>query len=299
MNLSTAPKLSFSFIVIEIAGGEAMVNCLQVLQSFELACIAVLREEQRHLQDRFDNVQFNYLAGAVPLRRQRGVELSDTDIVILIEDTTVPDASLLAGLELAFQDERCMAASGPVRVGSDLAEHYQALACTEYGRYHSSVLFPDGKNTLLEVDRLPGNFICYRRSALKELLDENGLVEGAVNEKLLSRGASLLMVPELSVSYCGEDSWGGRCRTRYQHGRIYAGSLVGQMSFSRRLVQVFKSLLLPLVLSLRALGYMSRMQEIRRPLKVALWIATLELYWSAGELMGSVLGRPGNMEHWR
>jgi len=301
MSQSASAKLSFTIVVIEIAGGEVLERCLNRLQQFDLACVVVLREKNSQLQTQFNTVLFDVLDKPVPLRRKRGVALATGDLVILIEDTTIPDATLLEGLAIAFKEDECLAASGPITIGQNLSGRYQALACTEYGRYHSTMLFGKDQQQRIYVDRLPGNFICYRRNVLNLLLEEHeeGLVEGVVNHQLLSRGANMVMVQKLSTTYCGQDTWGARFSTRFHHGWIYAGSVTEGKGIGVRIIQSLKSLLLPLVLSLRTIRSMSGMREINRPVYVALWICVLELFWSMGEFVGSLFGKPETMEHWR
>jgi len=301
MTSFTTTHLRFSIVVIELVGGKVLATCLSALQQFDIDVIAVLRDPCPQLQARFERVRFDIRNEPVPLRRKSGVALARGDVVALIEDTTLPGTRFLNGLVNAFNDDHTLAASGPVVIGKNLPSRYQALACTEYGRYHPNVLFDHPQPQAKRVARLPGNFICYRREALVSVLDESseGLVEGVINQRLLSAGGSLLMEPLLENTYRAEDPWGGRLATRFHHGWIYAGGQAENKRLFARAGQLLKSLLLPAVLSLRAIRYLSRINEIKHPLKVSLWICLLETFWSAGEAVGSVSGAPKNMEHWR
>ena len=302
MTTPTQSSMSISIVVIEVAGGQALAACLESIQRFSLdSVIAVLREDSPQLESRFRNVHFVHARESVPLRRKRGVELACTEVVVLIEDTTLPDASLLEGLAEVFAAECNVAASGSVRLARDLPARYQALACTEYGRYHERNIYPDTEPKLTIAERLPGNFICYRRSALMEVLasHDEGLVEGVINHQLRLKGANLVMSPKLANTYTAKDSWGARLATRMHHGWIYAGNEAANKRFPQRVLQLAKSFLLPVVLSLRAIRFMTKMQEIQSPAGVMLWICILEIFWSAGEIVGSVAGPPASMEHWR
>ena len=302
MTSPTLSPMNVSIVVIEVAGGPALAVCLEFIQRFSVDNItAVLREDNPLLAARFSNVRFVYACESVPLRRKRGVELAGTEVVVLIEDTTLPDASLLEGLAEAFASECNVAASGPVRVAADLPARYQALACTEYGRYHESILYPAAEPKLKNVERFPGNFICYRLSALMEVLanHDEGLVEGVINHELRLKGAHLVVSPKLANTYAAKDSWGAQLATRMHHGWIYAGNEAAKKGFFQRVVQLAKSFLLPVVLSLRAIRFMTKMREIRSPIAVMCWIFLLESFWSAGEIVGSIVGPPASMEHWR
>ncbi len=301
MNQPTSTKLSYTIVVIEIVGGEALGNFLKELQKFNLHCIVILKEHNPQLQARFNSVMFDVLDKPVPYRRKRGAALAKGDVVILIEDTTIPGETMLEGLSISFEKDSAVAASGSISIDKKLPWRYQALACTEYGRYHLTVLFSKKQEHCFLVNQLPGNFVCYRREKLNSLLDSNedGLVEGIINHQLLSTGSDIVMVPKLAATYCREDKWGVCFSTRFHHGWIYAGNLAERKNIGGRAVQSAKSLLLPLVLSSRAIRYMSGMKEINRPLIVALWIIALEFFWSMGEFIGSIFGKPINMEYWR
>ena len=294
-------NFNITIAVIEVAGGQSMVACLEAVVALAVNCMVVLREPDPKLQQQFRNFSFHTLDLPVPLRRKRAVELCDSEVVVLLEDTTIPDSGFVGGVAQAFSRQDCVAASGAVSVGVGLGERYQALACTEYGRYHSSTLFDDGLAETITVDRLPGNSLCYRRDTIMPLLlnNDEGLIEGTINQHLMAEGGVLLILRRLSVTYSGKDSWGGRLQTRFHHGWIYSGEQAERKGLIGRAVQSVKSLLLPIVLSGRAIKYMAGMREINRPFTVACWICAMELCWSLGEFVGSVIGKPKNMEQWR
>jgi len=293
--------LDLTLVLIEVAGGAAIASCLDSLMAFGKPCIAILREDQPELRSAYPCVHFEALAAPVPQRRKLGVELAQTKYLALIEDTGRPGAALIRGIERAFELSGCAAASGPVAISAALNPRHQALACTEYGRYHASQLFPLPGQGPLVAARLPGNFLVYlREPLLKALADfEQGLVEGALNARLGSQGFALVMCPDMTLEYVGGDDWGARLTTRFQHGRLYAGAVAEHKGLVGRLLQGMKSVLLPAVLSLRAIKNMRSIPTIRKPLQVAAWICLFELYWSAGELQGSLLGKPRDMEAWR
>lgn len=301
MSLNADIPAHITIVVLEIAGGKALADCLFTVQRFKTECIAVLKKPVPDITSNFAHVKCLIVDEPVPLRRLKGVYASSGEIVVLVEDTTIPGPLLLDGLARIFNDKNTLAASGPISIGNDLPERYQALACTEYGRYHANVIFTDNSSEFVPVERLPGNFICYRRDALMQVLARmpNGLIEGEVNQYLISAGATLMMDTQLASTYCGEDQWGALLATRFQHGRLYAGALVEEKNITGRFIQFLKSLVLPAVLATRAIGFLSRMNGIKRPIRVCIWIFLMEFCWSVGEVVGTLAGAPETMEHWR
>ena len=291
---------NLTLVLIEVAGAPDTRACLDNLLTYDLPILAVLRSEPQWLAD-YPQVRFEVLALPVPLRRKRGVELAESEFVALVEDTGRLGAKLLQGIEQAFGDPACAAASGPVALEASLEPRYQALACTEYGRYQVEAVLGAGVRAAQSAQRLPGNLLVYRQSALRPLLARHpeGLIEGLVNAELLAAGSHLVISPELGVRYAGRDRHGARLKTRFQHGRIYGGGLAACMGLGGRFVHACKCLLLPLVLSARSLGHMSRNPAITRGASVALWILGFELCWSLGEFWGCLFGKPSDLEAWR
>lgn len=292
--------MELSLVLVEVAGGADTRTCLEHLLAFGLPTLALLRSEPDWIAE-FPQVRFEVLEHPVPLRRRRGVELADSELVALVEDTGRLGARFLQGIEQAFHDPACAAASGPVALDESLEPRFQALACTEYGRYQVEAVLGAGARQARSVQRLPGNLLVYRRSALLPLLSQHpeGLIEGLVNAELLAAGSALVMSPDLGVRYAGRDRDGARLKTRLQHGRIYGGGLAASLGLGGRMVHACKCLLLPLVLSARSLGHMSRNQAITRRTFVVPWILGFELCWSVGEFWGCLFGKPGDLEAWR
>ena len=296
---------SISIILLEITGLSDTNKCLESILGFDLPCHAVLRRGNSDLVKRYPSVDFSVSDGSVPLRRRHGVFRARSDIVVIIEDTTIPNPSMINGLKIAFSDENCGAASGPVDISEELESRYQALACTEYGRYYSEI--PRDSTVVMErsdplvMNSLPGNFMCYRRKLIVPMLSENntGFIEGEINKQLLLMGKKLLYLPELSSKYVGKDDNGIRLTNRFFHGWIYSGFLVKEKRLLFRTKHAIKSLLLPLVLSTRSIKSMYHFKNIRKRLPVGVWIILMESFWSAGELTGCVVGRPPDLISWR
>ncbi len=258
-------------------------------------------------QSRFPAAKFSDGRGLpVPLRRQRGIEETHGQLVALLEDTSLPEPGWLEAMCEAFSSNDIAAAAGPVRIDPDLGARYQALACTEYGRFHPARFprlalgAPDAAGTRA-VSRLPGNNLAYRRSRILEILDasDHGLVEGEANELLKQRGHRLAMQPRMAVTYSATDHRGARLGTRMKHGRLFAGHRGAGRAPAARLLLFAGSLLLPAVLSARALAAMTRAVRPAAWPGTALWICLMETAWAIGESAGYLWGAGRSLEAWR
>lgn len=299
-----------SIILVALVGGEALEACLRRMAPWSGMCHVMLGEDMDNVatwRARFPDVRFTDGQGfPLPVRRQRGVETALGQIVALLEDTSLPEPGWLDAICDAFATDNVAAAGGPVRIDPALCGRYQALACTEYGRYHPD-RFPrlalgarDARGTQA-VSRLPGNNLAYRRACVLEILkgSDRGLIEGEVNEILKARGMSLAFQPQMAVLYSAADSHSARLGTRMQHGRLYAGQRVAGKSYPTRLAWFAGSLLLPAVLSARSLADMTRAVKPAAWPTTAFWICLMESAWAIGESVGYLAGAGRSMKAWR
>jgi hypothetical protein len=307
---TTATPCDCSIVLVALAGGAALEACLGRLAPWHGRCHVMLGEhmgEAATWQARFPAVRFADGRGLpVPVRRQRGVEAAHGLVVALLEDTSLPEPGWLDAMCTAFANDNVAAAAGPVRIDPALSARGQALACTEYGRFHPdqyprlALGAPDAAGTQT-VSRLPGNNLAYRRARLLEILkdSDHGLLEVEVNEMLKARGFSLAFQPRMAVLYAAVDPYGARLGTRMQHGRLYAGRRAAGRSYPARLAWFAGSFLLPAVLAARALASMTRAVKPAAWPGTAFWICLMESAWAFGESIGYLAGTGRSMDAWR
>lgn len=307
--MKTTPlPCDIDIVIVSLVGGEALAACLQRLAPWHGRCHVVLAAENDIATWRARFPQAHFLSGEgqpVPLRRQRGVQAAQGAFVALLEDTTLPEPGWLEAACDAFANQRIAAVAGPVSVAPSLEGRFQALACTEYGRYHAA-LFPrlalaEPDAGIQAVSRLPGNHLAYRRALLLEILADGtrGLIEGEINEVLKSRGQWLAYQPRMAACYAAADRHGAGLSTRMQHGRLYASQRAAGQGLAGRLVLLAKALLLPAVLSARGLGSMQRAVKPPAWPSTALWIVLMESAWAWGEALGAIAGPGRSMQAWR
>lgn len=308
---SSAAPCDCGIVVIALVGGDALAACLRSVGPWQDRCVVVLGESMEEAavwRARFPASQFVEGKGlSVPLRRQRGVGVVGGRLVAMLEDTSLPVADWLDAVCAAFVDERVAAAAGPVRIDPSLGGRFRALACTEYGKFHPRSFprlasAPPAANGTQPVSGLPGNNLAYRREPLLAILDGSarGLVEGDVNAALVAHGFTLAMHPRMAVVYAAADVHGAGLRTRFLHGRLYAGNRAAGVEFSKRLAWSIAALLiLPAMLSARALSGMTRALPPAAWPATAFWICAMECAWATGESIGYLAGAGRSIEAWR
>ncbi len=295
-------------VVVSLIGGDALRHCLSRITEMDVPCVVMPggQDDVADLKRRFPSARFAGISGQpVPVRRLLGVQMMETPIVAIVEDSSVPGTGWESAVLDCFRDAGTAAAGGPVCLAGSLAGPYLALGCGEYGRFHParySLLGtgPVRNNGILPVTRLPGNNLAYRRDILLQLVkdDPQGLIEGSVNDRLREMDFSIVIHPAMSVSYAHEDRHGAQLKTRFQHGRLFAGNRVENTPLPERITWALKSAVLPLLLTARGISSMRfAVSKSRWPL-VIMWIFLMESAWSMGELTGYLRGRGSSLEAW-
>jgi len=265
-----------TFIVIALLGGQALDECVAAARAESPHCLAVRRDgtivdasgRRLGMADRLD----------IPAKRRCAVELAATPLVALLEDTVVPASGWIEAVTAALGQKDVVACGGPVMVGDGLPAQTRALILSEYGRYNDR--HPAG-----EVSALPGCNLAFRRDALLEAMrGSDGLVDLPVFKRLKESGGKLAWAPEMAVTFFHPYPDGARLKTRFDHGRIYAGAQAG---LSRRAVTAAKALLLPLVLTVRTLGQAGPQLGSMATLG---WLVLQHGAWAAGEFAGALMG---------
>ena len=298
-----------SVVVIALNGGTNLKECLDALLAQGASCLVMLgsrMDAAATWQRRYPSVRFLESASAsVPLRRMQGIEAAGTELIALLEDSSIPGPHWLSAARAAFESDTVAAVGGPVTISHHIAPSQQALGCCEFGRYHPAfvralqyVHSGNGRRSFA-VDRLPGNNIAYRVSALLAVAGPPAaLVETVLNAKLRAAGYDLVLDPAMTVDYRPRGSGGVRWIDRYRHGRLYGGNRLAGRSLAHRGPPLIKALLLPFVLSGRSLRWMSRAIPVRTWWKVGPLVCWMEIAWAVGETVGAIAGVGRGVEDW-
>jgi hypothetical protein len=258
-------------------------------------------------QVRFPAVRFIDAAReSVPRRRMRGIEAAETELVALLEDSSLPQGRWSAAIAEAFTIPAVVAVGGPIAIGAGLSYRQSALGCCEYGRFHPvaihrlAVGHKRERSDAFDVDRLPGNNLAYRKSTLRAVHSEGQpLLEMQTNAALLAAGGRVLAHPDMAVEYRPGDDRGTGLGVRYRHGRLYGGMRARNASAGRRTWWLLKAFLLPLVLSGRGLRAMCAAVAPGAWWAVGAWVCCMETSWAAGEAVGYLAGPGRTLDAWR
>jgi len=288
-------------VIIPLVGGQALVECIDAVRRQGVRAIVVGDDAPE-----IDGVT-NISGGrqTIPQRRQAGVRTADTEIVALLEDTTIPGPSWGAAIRAGFSDPHIGAIGGPVAIADDLTTQCMALGYCEYGRFQPNCFadLSDGTRTaggLVAVQSLPGNNFAFRRAELCTVLDslDAGLIDGEVFDGLTRSGRMLAYHPDMTARYVQPHPQGASLATRFQHGRHFGGRRPAGRSAMARWGFVLAMPALPLVLTWRTLKQLPNDRRSRLPLLG--WILVMHCAWAAGEAVGYLAGAGcHSLRRWR
>lgn len=271
-------------VVVSLVGGAALKACLTALACQADRIVVV----GRSASDTADDAKT-----PVPVLRMKALVAARTPYVAFIEDTAVPGADWRRGLSAAFAMDETTAVAGPITISPSLSSRGLALGLSEYARFSPNEMKQD------PASGLPGLAFAVARDAVLPLLDDQtgGLIEGDLFRRLIETGKTVRTSDAMSVCYAAEHEQGARLRTRFQHGRLFAGRRFPKALLVRRLGHAAGCLLLPAALIHRALR--DRPQGLKVWPGAVLWLCLLSTAWSAGEFTGYLTGSVGDAaESW-
>ncbi len=286
-----------SVVVVPYAGIASMRHCLDALKAQvgagaleviipvddQTASWQSLRTHPLH--PRIVNVAEGSGASA---RRAQGVHEARGALVAITEDHCVPDASWCAAIRAAH-DAPHAAIGGAVDKEEPDGMMGWALYLTDYGRYMSPV--SEGPAAYLTDCN-----VSYKREALQAIAPiwRDAFHETAVNWALANRGETLWLTPAIRVRQRRSRSLGAALRERYEHGRIFAGTRVTDVSLGRRASLAAMTPALPAVICQRAMRHGARGGRTLAAAAALPAILVTGVAWSLGELVGYLTGRgPG------
>jgi hypothetical protein len=138
--------------------------------------------------------------------------------------------------------------------------------------------------------------VTYKRGALEGIADawQTEFHENIVHDRLRAAGHTLWFDPGIIVREYRPLTVGEVLRDRFAFGRLFASTRVAGAPIMRRLVWAAASLLMPPVLTLRALRNLtSRGRHREQIVRCAPAVLFVTAIWMAGEMIGYLTGSPG------
>ncbi len=301
-------RIELSVVVIVVSGTKALRGFLTSLQpQLDPDTTEVIVPYDLYIKDvtalagEFPNVLFQYVGESLgnenqtPLGRHRlfdrrravGLGVAKGKIIALAEDHAQPANDWCKKLlEIHNQPYDVIGGAIENNIDSPLNWAVYYLDFGRYGRPFKSRVV----NYVSDVN------VSYKRRALDGNRDIwNGIYhETTLHWTLMERGSKLFL-DERAVMYQERPSIPlmQAVHERYAWGRLFAETRVEHFSFSHRLFFIAGSVLLPLLLTLRAAGHMIRQRRSVVKIAATLPIMTiLAASWSLGELAGYIIGGP-------
>ncbi|MCA0273860.1 MAG: hypothetical protein LCH69_17600 [Proteobacteria bacterium] len=270
----TGQRSPYAVVVLELTGAAACDALAAAMAGPAAEAAVPLRAMRRAGQNE-----------TLPERRLRALREAEADIVLMVEDTSLPNSTWLDGLRQAFARDEVAMAWGPVAIDPALPARFRALGRLEYGRF-------DGRR---KEPTAPGNVMALRRAAvLAALAPGEGIIEHKLAHGFQDAGLKVVKEPALGSVYARPDRQGARLATRYGHGRIFGAGREGS-----RVGCVLRALVAMPVLSARAASAAIAASPPRGWLPELPWIVIMASAWSAGELTGLILGPGQSAGSWK
>ena len=293
---------ALSVVVLLFTTRAALERCLAALHRQELATppeIVVPHDDALADPDtlaaRFPAVRFLAFRGRhspAELRAQ-GVAAARGAVVALLEDHCEPDPDWCARTLHWHASTDHAALGGAIEKGfapgrqDDRALNW-AIWFTDYSRYMN----PQPARFVASVSDTNSS---YKRAHLEAVADawKDEFHENIVNARILARGGTLWLAPDIIVREYRDLSLGDALRDRYAFGRLFAATRVAGVPLVKRLVWAGAALLLPPVLVLRvARNLFGRGRHRAAFLRALPALCLVTSAWMLGEMLGYLTGAP-------
>lgn len=230
----------------------------------------------------------------VPELRSEGINRAQGSIVAFIEDFCILDSAwcgeILKAHELPYQ-----AIGGAVEnTGSQKALDW-AVYFYDYGKYMLPI-HPGTTDTLSEMN------VSYKKASLEtdRIKNKNGFLETSVNKELKCLGHELYLHPP-AVVYHNKNYKLKKISFQFFHqARVFAANRAAGSSFTKQLIFVMGSLILPLLLPFRViLRTIKRKRHIRKLALSLPYLLILTSVWASGEFFGYLIGEGRSGRQWK
>lgn len=242
------------------------------------------------IRERFPWVRLLHFDEALPapVLRGRGIAAAQGAIIAMLDPYCITAADWAAQIVRAHGAHAHAAIGGPVDLFHAESASYAGWSqyLNEYGLFMSPVQRGDSGT-------LPGNNLSYKRAALFDGATPRYPNYSRAFVKLDQEKTAppMWMEPEIRVEINKPIAFAAFLRTRYHHGRCYAGMRVSGRSTVTRTIRAASAALVPLVLLWRlTAGFWGKQRQRARfaatlPAQMAFF-----LVWACGEASGYLLG---------
>ncbi len=296
-NETTVVKLS---VVIAAHNASAVIEtCLSALQAQRVPDLPeiIVADSSTDGTDtivrtRFPSVKLLHFDEAltVPQLRARGIAVASGEVIAILDPYSIADHQWAEAL-IAEHAAR----SSPIIGGTvDLydADHQSYLSWAQYINEYGMFMPPMGAGA---SEILAGSNVSYKRASLlnNAKYQHDEFWKTFVNESAEAAGSALWLTPEVRIALKKPIAFSDYFRTRFDHGRCYAGMRIAGRSRVEKWLRAASAPLLPFVLLGRTgLRYWSKKRHREKLLTTLPWQLLLFGNWALGEMIGYLCG-PG------
>jgi glycosyltransferase involved in cell wall biosynthesis len=296
------PGTELSVVIASCNASSTIASCLEALEEqHERERLEVIVADSSSdgtdeiVRQRFPWVRLLHFDTPLSIARLRGRGLlqARSEIVAVIDPYSIVQENWLPELLRVHRERPNPVIGGSVELDEADRQNLTAwtLFISEYGMFMPPVKAGPASN-------LPGSNISYKRSVLKdeERFGREGFWKTFVNRELASQ-EPLWLEPSVAVRLRKPIPFWSFLRTRYDHGRCFAGMRVADKRWPERLLRAVSTPLVPAVLWLRWLAAYWPKGRYRFQFVATTpgqWL--LFAAWAWGELWGYLFGRGGTCD---
>lgn len=291
-----APALS---VVIATHNASAVIaECLAALMAQRTAVVEIIAADSstdgtdRIVRERFPTVTLLHFdeALSLPRLRARGIQAARGEVVAILDPYSIADRGWSEAVIAEHRSRPNVVIGGTVDLDGPKTQGYRAWAqyINEYGMFMPPM--PEGA-----LELLAGSNVSYKRAALMDgvALEDDEFWKTFVNERVDAGGSALWLAPEVRIALKKPIPFDDFFRTRFDHGRCYAGMRVAGKSWRERWFRAATAPLLPFILLWRTGSRYWSKGRHRDKLVLTLPLQLLLFgNWALGELIGYLFG-PG------
>lgn len=300
-------ELLLTILITVVSGKNTMRRCLKALcpqvDFSEMEIIVPFdkwSEEIKELAVEFPEVRFHFIKDAAiaaqkniragdhllyDLRRTVGLKLSRGNLIAITEDRAEPAEDWVQQIRFLHQ-QPFEVIGGAIENGIDKPLNWAWYYC-DFGRYGRPF-----ENE--EINYISDINVAYKRDALFAIFDvwDERYQETTVHWALKSRGIKLVLDDKMVVYQKRPPmTIKEALHERVEWGRVFAETRVKEINVLPRLLYIWGTPVLPVLLTARVVKHMFRQKRTVRQMISILPIAFLLLLgWSFGELIGYVKG---------
>jgi len=285
--------LSLSVVIAAHNAASVIAQCLGALQSQSVPIDEIILADSSTdgtdeiVRADFPRVQLIHFNEplTLPQLRGKGIALTHGDVIAILDPFSVADVDWAKELLAAHQARSNLVIGGVVDLYD--ASHQNLLTWAKYINEYGMFMPPMDEG---EIEILPGSNVSYKRRALFAD-DKPRFVEFWKTFVNWEAETSLWLAPRMIVSLKKSIPFQDFLRTRFDHGRCFAGMRVANESMGKKILRAITSPILPAILLWRwskQYWYKKRYRDkflLTLPLQLLLFG-----YWAFGEFVGYVAG---------